>query len=173
MILLFIIVFIPLGEVAEAFTEGDLRGEAEVALQGGGISVGNGYIAGLHGDQFLVGIEVEVLGEDTGTYQLFLEDIDEVQEVLGLAATYIIYCIGRNGQAILAFLALGGSLHHTHDALDDVIDIGEVSAAVAIVEDLYRFALQELVGEAEVCHIRTTSRAIDREEAKARCGDVI
>ena len=51
---------IPLGELAEAFAEGNLGGEAEVALKGGGIGVGGGDIARLHGDKLLVRLEVVV-----------------------------------------------------------------------------------------------------------------
>ena len=102
-----------------------------------------------------------------------MEDLYEIEEILGLSATYIIYCIRGNGQAILALLALGGLGHDTDDALNDIIDIGEVTTAVAIVEDFYRFALQELVGETEVSHIRTSGRTIDGEEAQACGGDIV
>ena len=45
-----IVVLVPFGEVAEAFTERDFGGEGVVALQGGGIGIGGGDITGLHGD---------------------------------------------------------------------------------------------------------------------------
>jgi hypothetical protein len=102
-----------------------------------------------------------------------LEDLYEIEEVFGLTATNIIDGIGRNGQAIITLLALGGTLHDTDDALDDIIDIGEVATAVAIVEDFYRFALEEFVGETEIGHIRTTGRAIDGEEAEACGGNIV
>ena len=88
---------VPFGEVAEAFAEGDFRGEAVVALKGGGVGIGSGDVTGLHGDKLFVGLEVEVLGEDAGTDELFLEDGDEVEEVLGLAATDVIHGIGGQG----------------------------------------------------------------------------
>ena len=127
---------VPLGEVAEAFAEGDLRAEAVVALKGGGVGIGGGDVTGLHGDELFVSVEVEVLGEDAGTDELFLEDGDEVEEVLGLAATDVIHGIGWDGEAVVAFLALGGALHHAYDAFYDVIDIGKVATAVAVVVDL-------------------------------------
>jgi hypothetical protein len=97
-----LIVFsIPLGEMAEAFVKGDLRGEPEVTFQGGGISIGGGDITGLHGNQLFVSLEVEILGQNPSTHQFLLEDLYEIEEVLGLAATNIIYGIGRNGKAIL------------------------------------------------------------------------
>ena len=49
-------------------------------------------------------------------------------------------------------------LHHTQYTFYDIIYIGEVALAVAIVEDLNSFALTQLVGEAKVSHIWTTSR---------------
>lgn len=118
---------VPLGEVAETFAEGDLRGEAVVALKGGSVGIGSGDVTGLHGDELFVGLEVEVLGEDAGTDEFFLEDGDEVEEVLGLAATDVIHGIGWDGEAVVALLALGGALHHAYDAFYDVIDIGEVA----------------------------------------------
>ena len=153
--------------MAEAFAEGDLRGEAVVALKGGGVGIGGGDVAGLHGDELFVGVEVEILWEDTGTDELFLEDGDEVEEVLGLAATDVIHGIGWDGEAIVALLALGGALHHAYDAFYDVIDIGEVATAVAVVVDLDGVALEEFVGETEIGHVGATSRAVDGEEAQA------
>lgn len=48
---------VPFDEGAEAGTDGDFRGEAVVALQGFGVSVGDGDIAGLHADKFAVSFE--------------------------------------------------------------------------------------------------------------------
>jgi len=159
--------------MAEAFAEGDLGGEAEIALESGGVGIGGGNITGLHRDELLVGVEVIVLREDAGTDEFLLEDGDEIEEVLGLAATNVIDGIGRDGEAIVAGLACGGFLHDADDALDDVIDVGEVAAAVAVVVDLYGVALDELVGEAEVGHVGTACGAIDGEEAEASGGDVV
>ena len=172
-LLLLVELGVPFGEVAETFAEGDLRGEAVVALKGGGVGIGGGDVAGLHGDELFMGLEVEVLGEDAGTDELFLEDGDEVEEVLGLAATDVIHGIGWDGEAVVAFLALGGALHHAHDTFYDVIDIGEVATAVAVVVDLDGVALEELVGEAEIGHVGTAGRTINGEEAKAGRGDVV
>lgn len=64
-------------------------------------------------------------------------------------------------------------LHDANDAFYDVIDVGEVAFAVAVVEDLDGLAFTELVGEAEVGHIGTTCGAIDGEEAEAGGGYVV
>ena len=164
---------VPFGEVAEALAEGDLGREAEVALEGCGIGIRGGDIAGLHGDKLLVGLEIEVLGEHACTDELFLEDIDEVEKVLGLATTDIIYCVWGYGQSVLALLALGSALHDADNAFYDVIDISKVSAAVAVVEDLDGLALQQLVGEAEIGHIGSSGRTIDGEEAQSGAWDVV
>ena len=59
-------------------------------------------------------------------------------------------------------------LHDTHYPLYNIVNVGKVALAVAVVEDLNRFAFYKFVGKAEVSHIRTTSWAIDGEEAQAR-----
>ena len=118
-------------------------------------------------------LEVVVCGQDTGSYKLLLQDVHKVQQVLGLAASDVIDCVRRNRQAVFTRLLFGGFLHHAEDALHDVIDVGEVAAAVAVVINLDSFATQQLVSEAKISHIWTTGRAIDGEEAKARGGDVV
>ena len=120
-----------------------------------------------------MGLEIKVCGKDTGTNQLFLQDIHEIEQILWLATTDVIYRIGRDGQAIFTLLALWGSLHHAIHALYDVINIGEVTTTVAIVKYLDGLALQQLIGEAKVCHIWTSSRTIHRKETQARCWDVV
>ena len=64
-------------------------------------------------------------------------------------------------------------LHDANHSLHDVVDIGEVALAVAIVENLDGLAFHQFVGEAEVCHIGTAGRAIDGKEAEAGRGDVV
>jgi len=64
-------------------------------------------------------------------------------------------------------------LHDAHHSFHDVVDIGEVTLAVAIVEYLDGLAFHQFVGETEVSHIGTTSGAIDGEEAQAGRGDVV
>ena len=85
---------IPLCKGTETLTEGSAGFETEVALEGGGVGIGDRDIAGLHGDKLFVGIEIVVLGKDTGTDEFLLQDSDEIQQILGLVVTYIIYGIG-------------------------------------------------------------------------------
>ena len=165
--------FVPLGEVAETFAEGDFRGKSEVALEGGGVCVGGGDVAWLHGDKFFVGFEVVVLGENTGVEEFFLKDLDEVEEAFGLTSADVINGIGRDGETILTEFALRCTFHDTEDALDDIIDVGEVTTAITVVEDLDGVTLEEFISEAEVCHIGTTGRTIDGEETETRGRNVV
>ena len=113
-------------------------------------------------------IEVIAFGQDACSDQLLLEDIDEVEQVLGIAVADVIDRVRRQGQAVLADLALRRFHHHALDALDDIINIGEVALAVTIVEDLYALALDQLVGKSEVSHVGATRGTVNREETKSR-----
>ena len=164
---------IPLSKSSQALSQAGIGLEAEVLFQGLRVGVGHGYVAGLHGHEFLVGIEVVVLGQDTGTHQLFLQDGHEVEEVFGGVVADVIYLVRWDGQSVLAVLLLRGVLHDAHHSLYDVVDVSEVALAVAIVEYLDGLAFHQLVGEAEVSHIWTTGGAIDGKEAQAGRGDVV
>ena len=120
-----------------------------------------------------MGLEVVVLGQDAGTDKFFLQDGHEVEEVFGRVVADVIYLVRWNGQSVLAVPLLGGVLHDAHHSLYDVVDIGEIALAVAIVENLDGFAFHQFVGEAEVCHVGTTCGAIDGKEAEAGRGDVV
>lgn len=54
-------------------------------------------------------------------------------------------------------------------ALDNIVHIGEIALAVAVVEDLDRAVFGERVCRREVEHIRSACRSVDCEEAQA-CG---
>ncbi len=113
-----------------------------------------------------MGFEVVVFGEDSCTDELFLENCDEVEKVYGGVVTYVIYFIRWNWEAVFALLLLWSVLHHSYYAFHDVIDIGEVTLAVAVIENLNGFAFHQFVGEAEVCHVRATGRTINGEETE-------
>lgn len=120
-----------------------------------------------------MGLEVVVLGKDAGTDQLFLQDGHEVKKVLGGVVADVIYLVRGDGQSILAVLLLRGVLHDAHHSLHNVIDIGKVALAVAIIEYLDGLAFHQFVGEAKICHIGTAGGAIDGKEAEAGRGDVV
>ena len=168
-----IIPFIPLCKLAQPLAEGDLWGEPKGTLQGGSVRIGGGDVAGLHGDELLVGFEVVVLREDAGTHQFLLKDVDEVEQVLRLAAADVIHGIGRDGQAVFPLLASGGTRHHAHDALYNVVHVSEVPAAITVVVDLDGLASEQLVGEPEVGHVGASGRAVDRKEAQTRGRNII
>lgn len=63
--------------------------------------------------------------------------------------------------------------HDTDNSLHDVIDIGKVAFAVAVVEDLDGLAFTEFVGEAEIRHVRTAGRTIDRKETETCGRDIV
>ena len=81
---------IPLSKYPQAFSQAGIGLEAEVLFQGLRVGVGHGHVTRLHGHEFLVGLEVVVLGQDTGTDQLFLEDGYEVKEVFGRVVADVI-----------------------------------------------------------------------------------
>lgn len=170
---LFVIPSIPLSKSSQAFSQAGIGLEAEVLFQGSCVGVGHGHVARLHGHEFLVGIEVVVLGQDAGTHQLFLQDGHEVKEIFGRVVADVIYLVRGNGQSVLAVLLLGGVLHDAHHSLHDVVNIGEVALAVAIIENLDGFAFHQLIGEAKVSHVGTAGGAIDGKEAEAGRGDVV
>ena len=120
-----------------------------------------------------MGLEVVVLGEHAGSDEFLLEDMDEVQQVLGLAVADVVDGIRGDGQAVLADPLFRGLAHHPDDAFHDVVDIGEIAAAVAVVVDLDGVAFQQFVREAEIGHIRTAGRSVDGEEAEARGRDIV
>lgn len=85
----------------------------------------------------------------------------------------VVDAVGGERQPVLAHLHLGRGVHDAPDALDDVIDIGEVAAAVAHVEDLDGLAATQLLCEAEVGHVGPAHGAVHGEEAQAGRGDGI
>ena len=117
--------------------------------------------------------KIVVLWQNAGADKFFLEDLDEVEEVFWVGIADVVDFVGRERETVFADLFLGGFGHDTDDALDDVVDVGEVAFTVAIVEDFDGFAFDELVGEAEVSHVGTTGGTVDGEEAETGGGDVV
>jgi len=117
--------------------------------------------------------EVVIGGEDMRAYELFLEDRHEVEQIFRVVVADVVDLVRREGEAVFAVLLFGGVLHHAHDAFDDVIDECEVALAFAVVENLDGLAGFELVGEAEVGHVRAACGAVDGKEAKSGARDVV
>lgn len=116
-------------------------------------------------------LEVEVGREDALLHEHALEGVHEVEQVLGVGVADVVDAGRRHRQAVSAGLHLWRVRHHARHALHDVVHVGEVALAVAHVEDLDGLAAQQLVGKAEVRHVRAAHRAVDREEAQAGRGD--
>lgn len=120
-----------------------------------------------------MGFEVVVRGQDAGTEQFLLQDLDEVQQVFGLATADVVHGVRGHGKAILSGGTGRSALHYTHHAFHNIIHVGEIPPAVAEVENLDGLAAEELVGEAEIRHIGPTGGAIHRKEAKPRGRNVV
>ncbi len=60
---------------------------------------------------------------------------------------------------------------YPHKALDDVIDVGEVSPHPALVEYLNRFTRKDLPGEEHRRHVRAAPRTVYREKSKSCAWD--
>lgn len=118
-------------------------------------------------------LEVVIGGEHLCADELFLEDRHEVEQVFGVVVADVVDLVWREGEAVFAILLFGGVLHHAHDAFDNVINEREVALALAVVENLDGLAGFELVGEAEVGHVRAAGGAVDGKEAEARARDVV
>lgn len=120
-----------------------------------------------------MGLEIVVGRQDAGTYQFLLENRHEIQKILRRVVAYVIYLVRRNRKAVLTVLLLWGMSHDTHYTFHDVVNIGKVAFAVAVVEDLDGLAFTEFVGESEICHVRTSCGAIDRKETETCGRDIV
>lgn len=114
-----------------------------------------------------MGLEVIVGREHALLHQHALQRVDEVEKVLGVRVADVVDAVRGERQPVLAHLHLRGGVHDTPDALDDVVDVGEVAAAVAHVEDLDGVASAQLLGEAEVGHVGPAHGTVHGEEAQA------
>lgn len=114
-----------------------------------------------------MGLEVVVRRQHALLHQHALQRVYEVEQVLGVRVADVVDAVRCERQPVLALLHLGGGVHDAPHALDDVVDVGEVAAAVAHVEDLDGVAAAQLLGEAEVGHVGPAHGAVNREESQA------
>ena len=73
--------------------------------------------------------------------------------------------IGRRGVPVR--IRRGHAVGHAHDALDDVVDVREVAAHPAVVEDVDGFSGEDGLGEQEQGHVGAAPGAVDGEEPQA------
>ena len=104
-------------------------------------------------------------------HQHALQRVDEVEQVLGVRVADVVDAVRGERQPVLAHLYLGGGVHDAPDALDDIVDVGEVAAAVTHVENLDGVAAAQLLGESEVGHVGPAHGAVHREEAQSGSRD--
>ena len=120
-----------------------------------------------------MGVEVVIRRQDAGADEHLLEGRDVVEEVFRGAAADVVDGVWRDRETVGAGLLLRCAAHDADDSFDDVVDVGEVTLAVSVVEDLDAVALHEAVRRREVEHVRATGRAVDGEEAEAGGWDVV
>lgn len=164
---------VPFGKTPQPFTQRRGRPEAEILLQRRRVGVCLRHVTGLHRHKFLMRLEIIVCRQHAGTHQLFLKYGYEVEKVLGMAVAYVVNLVRRYGKAVVAVTAFRGVLHDTQDAFNDVVYVGEVAPAVAVIEYPYPAAFNQIVGKAEVGHVGTACRTVHGEEAQARARDVV
>lgn len=166
-----VVALIPLGEGPQAVLERCSGLVPKVALERRSVRVGDGHVAGLHRYKLLVRLEVVVRRQYALLHKHALQRVDEIQQVLGMGVADVVDAVRGERKSVLAHLHLRGGVHDAPHALDDVVDVGEVAAAVAHVEDLDGVAAAQLLGEAEVSHVGPAHGAVHREKAKAGRGD--
>lgn len=131
-----VVALIPLGKGPQAVLERRRGLVAKVALERSGVRIGDGHVAGLHRYELFMRLEVVVCRQHALFNQQALQRVDEVQQVLGMRVADVVDAVRGERQPVLAHLHLGRGVHDAPHALDDVVDVGEVAAAVAHVEDL-------------------------------------
>ena len=119
-----IICCVPLGKGPQALPNADLRGEAVIPLQHGGIRVGHRHISGLHSHQFPVAHKVIVRRQYPRPDQLLLEGAHVGQQVLRLSAADVVHRIGRQEQAVLSVALVRRPLHdpYTPSTMSSVLN---------------------------------------------------
>ena len=110
-------------------------------LQGSSVSVSYRHISRLHWYKFLVGLKVIVFRQDSCTYKFFLKNCYEIKKVFWRIISNVIYFVWRNRKTVLTILFFWSMLHNTNYTFYYVINESKVAFAIAIVENLYSFAI--------------------------------
>lgn len=171
--LIVVIPNIPLSKSSQAFSQAGIGLEAEVLFKGRGVCISHGHITWLHRYELLMGFKIIMLGKNSCTDQLFLEDGNKVEEVFGGVVADVVHLVWRDRKTVLTVLLLRGVLHDAHHSFHNIVDIGEVALAVTVVENLDGLTFHQFVGEAEIRHIGTTCRTVYCKETQAGRGDVV
>ena len=125
---------------------------AALGFELGGIGVGLVHVAGLHGQEVLLGrLAVSVF--DFG---------DKVHELYGVAAADVVNLVGH---VIRALGCIGHMIQRVDGAFGDVVDIGEVADHVAVVEHLDGFTLGNSAGKKHGRHVGAAPRTVNGKES--------
>lgn len=79
--------------------------------------------------------------QNFGTDEFLLQNCHEIKQIFGIAVSNVVYTVRRKRESILTGLFLGRTLHDALNAFDNIIHIGKIALAVAVVEYLYGLAL--------------------------------
>ena len=157
---------IPLHEPGNAFLHGGVGLVAHGGVQLGDVCVGVWHVAGLQGQHVLDGFFAHGTfdGVDVGR-ELDGAVVADVEQAPGGVAGGGVWACAVPGGVGRCNLVAGAN-----DAFDNVINVGEVSAVVAVVEDLYGLAFEDVFGELEQGHVGPAPGSIHGEEAQAGGG---
>ena len=97
--------------------------------------------------------------------QLLLERPDKIQQLHRLAVSDVIDPV-RGRRTLRGGSSRRSTGHDPQDPLHDVVYIGEIPHAAAVVIQRDALPPAQAVGELEVCHVRTAGRTVYREEAQ-------
>jgi len=124
---------------------------AALGFELGGVGVGLVHVAGLHGQEVLLGrLAVSVF--DFG---------DKVHELYGVAAADVVNLVGY---IVRALGSIGDVVQRVNGAFGNVVDKGKVADHVAVIEYLDGLALGDCTGEEHGRHVGTSPRTVYGEE---------
>ena len=108
-------------------------------------------------------IDIEIFIKDAVIDQSISQSVDKVHQILRMGIADIV-------DIVVLFRALQ---HDPFDSFDNIVDIGEVSFALAEIEDPDLLILYQLVGKGEVSHIRPSCWTIDSKESQTGRFDAV
>ena len=124
---------------------------AALGFELGGVGVGLVHVAGLHGQEVLLGrLAVSVF--DFG---------DKVHELYGVAAADVVNLVGH---VVRALGCIGHMVQRVDGTFGDVVDVSEVADHVAVVEYFDRFAFRNSAGKKHRRHVGTSPRTVYGKE---------
>src|SRR5690554_8059225 len=160
---------VPVHEVGYALFHGGGRLVVHIIDQVIYIGVGRRHVTGLHGQQVLLGLFADPL----------FDDLDKPGQLHRVIAANVVDAVRplagarvRLGTAPV-FVGLGDVIQRTDDTLYNIVDVGEITLVMAVVEHINRFARQDLLGEDKQRHIRPAPGTVHGKEPQAGGGQVV